>query len=346
MRLGLKVPRLRAFVEAELRAPVVATAAAEELPRDAFVDRHGVAHELDPTHRDRLKPAWRTMIDPEAARRPPTDAALAARVTAAAGRVAEARRLIELAGGGPLAGRVLEVGCYDGAASFAIGKAGATVVGSDLARYYVVQRPGVPTSDAVLEQQGILAALRARAGDAAGAAGAPVAFVEDDINASSLEPSSFDAIVSFEVLEHVSDPMASFAGMARLLKPGAVAYHDYNPFFSVIGGHSLCTLDFPWGHARLDGDDFERYLRELRPAEHDQAMRFYRESLNRMTLADMQAAVDSAGLELLALHPWPDRALVPSATPDALREVRRTYPSAAIEDLLATFVSIVVRKPA
>ena len=134
--------------------------------------------------------------------------------------------------------------------------------------------------------------------------------------------------------------------MHRLLKPGGVGYHDYNPFFSLIGGHSLCTLDFPWGHARLDHDDVERYLRENRPDAVAQTLRFFDGSLNRMTLADMREAVGAAGLELVAVLPWSDRGLSRDLTQDVLAEVRRSYPTATIEDLLATFVSVVVRRPA
>jgi SAM-dependent methyltransferase len=100
-----------------------------------------------------------------------------------------------------------------------------------------------------------------------------------------LEPDSFDAIVSFEVLEHLRRPAAAFAAMRGLLRPGGVAYHDYNPFFSLFGGHSLCTHDFPWGHARLDHGDVERYLAERRPEAAAQTLRFFDESLNRMTLS-------------------------------------------------------------
>jgi SAM-dependent methyltransferase len=287
------------------------------------------------------------MLDPEGARRPPADEALAARTSSAAAGVAEASTLVATVAGVPLGGRVLEVGCYDGAAAFQLAsREGVDVVASDMARYYVLQRPGNP-SDADIELQHVaLAALRERARGAAGAAAGPLTFVEDDITDSALEPGTFDAIISFEVLEHVRDPAAAFAAMYRLLKPGGVGYHDYNPFFSHIGGHSLCTLDFAWGHARLDRADFERYLRELRPTEADQAMRFYTESLNRMTLAGVRAAVEAAGLELLALLPWLDRSLVPEQTADAVREVQRTYPDAKVEDLLATFVAVIVRRPA
>ncbi len=347
IRRGLRVGRLRAVVETELRVarrPV--RARTDGLP-DVFVDGHGVRHPLDPALRDALKPAWRTMLDPLTAAQPPSDEALAGRATKARRSVREAAAIVAASTGVELGGRILEIGCYDGAVAFQLTRLpAAEVVASDLARYYVVQRPGEPAETDIRPQQATLATLRARARAAAGAGTGVVDFIEDDITASGLEPGTFDAIVSFEVLEHVASPQAAFGAMARLLKPGGIGYHDYNPFFSLIGGHSLCTLDFAWGHIRLDRVDVERYVRELRPDHLAQTMRFFDESLNRMTLVDLRSAIEGAGLELCSLLPWTDRALVGRFEPAVLSEVQRSYPTATAEDLLASFVSVVVRRPA
>lgn len=75
------------------------------------------------------------------------------------------------------------------------------------------------------------------------------------------------------------------------------------------------TLDLPWGHARFDADDVERYLREVRPTEAEQALRFYHDSLGRMTLADLRYASAAAGLESVAIIPWYQRSLVSDASP-------------------------------
>lgn len=316
------------------------------LAATTFVDGHGRTHDLDPELRDRLKPAWRTMIDPALADALPDDEGLRRRADGARATVAELGSVLAAVAGTPVSGRVLEIGTYDGAVAFQLARLPETdVVASDLARYYVVQKPGEPTTVAIERQVAWLATLRARAAAAGGADPGSVTFVEDDVTTSGLEPGTFDLIVSCEVLEHVRDPRAAVASMARLLRPGGLAYHEYNPFFSILGGHSLVTLDFPWGHARLDHADVERYLRTLRPGEATQAIRFYEESLNRMTLADLTTTAESAGLEVLAVLPWSDRVLARQLNEDALADVIRTYPSARAIDLVATFATVVFRRP-
>jgi len=345
IRYGLGLRRVRRVVEAELAANRVPLMADDRGGR-AFVDRYGVTHPLDPGLRDRLKPGWRAMLDPAAVARPPSLDELRFRARRVEESVREADQLVAAATGRSLTGRILEIGCYDGAAAFQLARReGTQVVASDLLRYYAVQQPGTRVADELSAQRMQLASLRGRAQAVAGITSGRVLFVEDDIANSALEPASFDAIVSFEVLEHVESPRAAFASMARLLAPGGVAYHEYNPFFSVLGGHSLCTLDMAWGHARLEPDDFQRYLVELRPGEADQALRFYRENLNRLAFADLRLVVAQAELELVALLPWSDRALVPDLSRQIVSEVQRAYPAAVAADLLATFVSVVVRKP-
>lgn len=316
-------------------------------PQRTFIDRHGVAHPLDPTLRDRLKPNWRVMCDPAQMAAAPTDETLRGRVRKAVKSVTELERILALTTGTSVRGRVLEIGCYDGSAAFELSRRpGTSVVASDLTRYYLVQHPGQAEEEALAAEEVALATLRDRARRIADRAEGSVTFVEDDITTSTLEPGTFDLIVSFEVLEHVADPAGAFAAMRGLLRPGGVVYHDYNPFFSMIGGHSLGTLDFAWGHARLDDGDVERYLREVRPTELEQALRFYRDSLNRMTQADLRDAITGAGLDTIAILPWNQRSLLAEATPTVLAEVQRNHPRATLDDLLGTFIAVVARKPA
>lgn len=73
-----------------------------------------------------------------------------------------------------------------------------------------------------------------------------VAYVEDNVTASNLDPGSFDLILSFEVLEHLQRPLDAFRAMARLLRPGGLVYHDCNPFVSANGRSSAPTAGTPW----------------------------------------------------------------------------------------------------
>ena len=346
VRRGRAIGPVRHVVEGELARAAKATSAPTATEMPTFTDSRGVEHHLDPTLRDRLKPNWRVMCDPEQMAAQPSDKTLADRVRKATKAATEVERILALTSGTTVTGRILEVGCYDGSAAFELSRRpGTTVIASDLARYYLVQQPGRPEGEALAAEEAALARLRERARTAAGRPAGSVTFVEDDVTSSTLEPGSFGLIVSFEVLEHLARPNDAFAAMARLLRPGGVMYHDYNPFFSLIGGHSLATLDLPWGHARLRDDDVERYLREFRPTEVEQALRFYRDSLNRMTLADLDDAIASAGLESVVVIPWHQRSLLGDATPQVLAEVRALYPRVTLEDLLATFVAVVARKP-
>src|SRR5206468_10664880 len=119
--------------------------------------------------RDRLKPQWRTMCDPETAASPPADEVLVDRARKAEKSVSEASALVASVAGVPLAGRILEIGCYDGSVAFQLARRDETVVvASDLAKYYVVQRPGEPAAGDVDAQQVALGELRERARVSAG----------------------------------------------------------------------------------------------------------------------------------------------------------------------------------
>ena len=185
VRRLLGFQRIRWLVQAELAARRGASAAEpapSELTDRLFTDQFGVGHPLDPSLRDRLKPQWRTMFDLDAMARPPTDEVLAGRARKAATTAAEAAALVADVSGKALTGRILEIGCYDGAAAFQLVQLGADeVVASDLARYYVIQRPGQPADLDIDTQQVALAELRERARRVASAPPDRVEFVEDDI---------------------------------------------------------------------------------------------------------------------------------------------------------------------
>lgn len=97
----------------------------------------------------------------------------------------------------PARGRLLEVGCHAGAFGLALQARGYEVLG--------------------LERDPAAAAAARAAG---------LAVVEGDVEDPRLLaglPGGFDAILLMDVLEHLRDPAAALAGMARLLAPGGRA---------------------------------------------------------------------------------------------------------------------------
>jgi ubiquinone/menaquinone biosynthesis C-methylase UbiE len=145
-------------------------------------------------------------------------------------------------------------------------------------------------------------------------------------------------------MEHVTDPAAAFAEIYRMLRPGGVVFHEYNPFFSIDGGHSLCTLDFLWGHARLSDEDFLRYLDENRPGEKALALSFYRNNLNRMTLSGLDQYITEAGFSMLSVLPWPRRKYLHLLDRSTLAQCVRVYPAATVTDLISPVVWVLLQK--
>ena len=227
----------------------------------------------------------------------------------------------------PAGARVLEIGCGSGYMTFALGAAGAgEAIGLDRE----------VTSDAAereLVREAFAGRSELRTGDA---------------HELPFEDASLDAVVSFSTLEHLTDVACALAEQRRVLRPGGVAYHAYDPWLSPFGGHALCTLDFPWGHARLSPAETERYLAELRPHEAPIAIRFYREGFQerRLTLAEMRETFAAAGLDVrswreVGERSGPHRTL---AEQHVLAEATRLNARATRRDLLTDNVLVIARR--
>ena len=185
VHVGLDQPRLRAFVEADLKTS--RPPRPDETPRDdgMFVDRHGVSHPLDLGLRDRLKPEWRSMLDPEAASRPPSDQVLRRRARKAVGSAREASTAVGAATGTPLTGRILEVGVGEGEVTARLAE-----------RWPDATFCGVDLPDPEL------------AGHWDGKGFSPLF---GDIGRLPFEDDTFDLVLAIEVLEHVPYPELALA---------------------------------------------------------------------------------------------------------------------------------------
>lgn len=230
--------------------------------------------------------------------------------------------------------RTLDVGCASGYLTFAVAAIGAALsVGIDVDPVgYVRPHERVATRDAIL-----------------GATDAEVRLEEGDAMALPYGDGAFDLVYSTNVLEHVQDLRGAFREMRRVLAPGGFAHHRVDPWFGPRGGHSLATLDFPWGHVRTTDDEFARYVNDLRPFEapsalHDRLHAFQRPPL---TLRESLEAARDAGFELVGWSELPvpmrdpHRALL---TRELVADARRLHPAVTPRDLLCIDYKIVLRR--
>ena len=135
---------------------------------------------------------------------PPRDSLSALRARAA--RSAFARRLDESIPGDAV---VLELGCGTGQLSLFLAGADRTILGADLAR------PSLELAREAADRYGVR----------------DVGFVETDLRAPGLSRGAFDVVICSGVLHHTPDPRASFASVARLVRPGGVLVIGlYNAF--------------------------------------------------------------------------------------------------------------------
>ncbi|MEM1331309.1 MAG: class I SAM-dependent methyltransferase [Planctomycetota bacterium] len=308
-----------------------------------FETSNGERLRLDPVHRDRVKPA-----NSGYGKEGSVD--LVPYLVRVEERVRLGAHLLELHGRSVEGARVLVVGAEDGAEALALlARGAATVTGTDHGDAFVDDARRRERDE--VRQRVVAVAKEAAAAlswdsDHLARVHEGVRYEIDDLCDSSLPDGAFDLIVSWQTLEHIPDVPAAMRETSRLLAPGGLAYHEYNPFFAIDGGHTPVTLDFAWGHARLDRADIARFLREHRSEEADEAMSFLDSALNGASQRDVRSAIEAAGLETCAWIPRfrPEDAL--GVTPEILGAVQRLYPSVQLIDLTSRIVRCVLRRPA
>ena len=240
---------------------------------------------------------------------------------------------------------ILEIGAFSGAAAFAIAELGANnVQGIDVPSNFIAT--DIHTHEEINEWSKYLKDYREFVGKLFESKTniqlrSKVKF--RDLDVADLSGSSlWDMIVSWETLEHVSDPSAAFKSMYRALRPGGYVCHHYHPFFCESGGH-YDTLDLPWGHVRLSPTNLKKYVRQFR--QDEESISIYRlfKTLNRMTLSDLGSVISESGFEVITIEPVRDYGKKVELS--ILEECRLNYPNISIQDLTSSGVWVLAVKP-
>jgi SAM-dependent methyltransferase len=148
-------------------------------------------------------------------------------------------------------------------------------------------------------------ALR-RTAEAAGVADAwpeCLSFAESEVDRLPAPDQFFDVAVTWSVFEHVTHPVRMLSEISRVLRPGGVLFLQLWPFFySEHGGHLWPHYDEPFPHLLRTDEEVRAYLVGRRATDPTRDAGDEYESLNRITLDDLQRALLRAELTTVKLE--------------------------------------------
>jgi len=310
-----------------------------------FTDKHNNQHILYSGLRSKLKPGWEKIFQFDGKTMDKSPKTIEKIVQNGRISVNRMEPIIDLFSQGIKNSAILEIGCSTAGTTYAFANKGAkTVTGTEFSGYKIKSMHNKEIDkNELMEVNSNLKEIRNLVKNKFNLS-SEVTFKDDDICNSTLPDNSYDIICSWDVLEHIHDPLSAFKNIHRLLKKGGIAVHEYNPFFSLIGGHSACTIDFLWGHVILDAEDFEKYNDTIQPDKKEISMSFYENGINRMTINDIINYSAEAGLEILSLIIYPKEQHLRMLNQEILKYSQENYPNLTVNDLISPKIIIVHKK--
>lgn len=167
-------------------------------------------------------------------------------------------------------------------------------------------------------------------------AGDRVHLVEGDVaTPGSLPPNTFDRVLSFTVWEHITRPFEAITELARVMKPGALAWVRANLYRGPTASHRTRDIAFPFPHLLFQDDVIDEGLRRAGKAGGGAAW------VNRLTWEQYESAFLAAGflIRSLSFTRYP----LDEAFYERFEDVLGRYPR---EDLKRGFFQVVLEKPA
>lgn len=314
---------------------------------DSFIDTHGNKHNLYRGYRSKIKPGWERIFNSDGKSFNKSPEQIEKIIQNGKIAVERIMPIIELYLEDIGNSRILEIGCNSGGTTFSFGKITSNeIIGTEFSGYKIESLDNtskIEISD-LNEVNDNLKVLRNLVKDRFSNLKSKVTFIDDDICNSKLQNNSFDLICSWDVLEHIHNPVDAFKNIHNLLNENGIAVHEYNPFFSLSGGHSACTIDFPWGHVLLNSDDFKRFNEEKQPNRLNTALSFYQNGINRMTIDDLERYCYESQLEIISLIKFPKEQHLRMLNKNILELCKVNYPTLKIDDLITPRIIVVMKK--
>ena len=125
---------------------------------------------------------------------------------------------------------------------------------------------------------------------------------------------SMDVVISWSVFEHVANPVAVLSELRRIIRPGGFMFLQIWPLFhSQHGSHLWFWYPDGWAQQlhdpKLVEDDVRRS--NAMPANVTDEMLVDFNTLNRMTIGDLQRALSITGFRIRRIHMQSDLIEVP-----------------------------------
>jgi len=168
-------------------------------------------------------------------------------------------------------------------------------------------------------------------------------FQEMDATNMSFPDATFDLVISRSAMEHISPTERVLSEIGRITKPGGLIYLGIDPFYWARGCHKRGVVDIPFAHARMNLDDYARFV-EAREDSATAAKRRRRlETLNRFTVQQWREKIEAMPCEILS---WQNKNSeigenVLAQYPDIPQTL---LPCVAITDLLCERIEIWLRR--
>jgi SAM-dependent methyltransferase len=118
------------------------------------------------------------------------------------------------------------------------------------------------------------------------------AFIRADAMNLLFRDEYFDSCFSFNAFEHIPEPEPAFAEVARILRPGGVAYITLDPVWTCdTGSHFYGHVPAPWQHLVVSHERFRESMAAAGAGPDELAA--FPSDMNRKRVGDYEAAVEN-----------------------------------------------------